>query len=109
MIPELKKVPFTTELLPKVQQVDCGDEVWEREVSDWIKAPPGCEGALNEIQHGNRVWLYDTVEDGVVGFGSLGDAVQIIPVTQERHDPGKCHHEARNREAVPRSTGGATE
>ena len=87
MAGELKTVPFTAELLPKVQSFDCGDEVWEREVSDWIKHPLGTGGALDELQHGTRVWLYYTAEDGIIGFGSLGEAVQRYPSPKDDKIP----------------------
>ena len=65
----LQKIRFTSALLPKVQQFDCGDEPWEREVSDWIKGGPG--GVLDDLQRGCEVWLYANNSGELVGFGSL--------------------------------------
>jgi hypothetical protein len=39
MATQLVRIPFPEALLPKVQGFDCGQEPWEKEVSDWIKAP----------------------------------------------------------------------
>src|SRR5262245_42150133 len=83
MSSDLTKIPFTEELLPKVQGFDCGDEPWEREVSDWIKTPRGQGGALDELQQGNHVWLYVNEADEVVGFGSLGAAMQRWPRSKD--------------------------
>src|SRR4051812_37573910 len=79
MASSLTKMPFTEELLPNVQGFDCDDEPWEREVADWIKAPRGGSGGLDELQQGNQVWLYANEESEIVGFGSLGIALQWWP------------------------------
>jgi hypothetical protein len=63
----LDKTPFSAELLPVVHGFYCGDEEWEREVSDWIKGP-----ALQELGPDCQVWLYSTADDGLVGYASLG-------------------------------------
>jgi GNAT superfamily N-acetyltransferase len=75
----LIRVPFTEELLPKVQSFACGDDSWEREASDWIKAPRGSGGGIDALEHGDQVWLYVTSHGDVVGFGSLGAAEQRWP------------------------------
>jgi GNAT superfamily N-acetyltransferase len=75
----LTRIPFTEELLPKVQGFNCGDDAWEREVSDWIKAARGGGGGIDALQHGDQVWLYVTAEGDVFGFGSLGAAEQRWP------------------------------
>src|SRR5947209_1809151 len=75
----LTRIPFTEGLLAKVQGFQCGDEAWEREVSDWIKAPRGGGGAIDALEHGAEIWLYVTAEGDVVGFGSLAQATQRWP------------------------------
>jgi ribosomal protein S18 acetylase RimI-like enzyme len=79
MAHELKKIPFAEDLLPKVQAFACGDEPWQREVSDWIKAPRGASGAVDELERGARVWLYVTEDGDLVGFGSLAATTQRWP------------------------------
>src|SRR3989442_152452 len=79
MSADLQRLPFTPELLAKVQAFDCGTEPWEGEVSDWIKAAPGEGGAVDELLQGNQVWLYITAAGELVGFGSLGEARQRWP------------------------------
>lgn len=67
----LKVLDFKPEYLnlPAIQNFDCGDEPWEREVAEWIRGGPG--GVSNDMQRGCEVWLYVTGADGLVGFGSL--------------------------------------
>ncbi len=70
----LRKVEFTEAhlALPKVQAFACGDEEWEREVADWLKAPKGQNGAVDDLERGTKVWLYLTAAGELVGVGSLG-------------------------------------
>jgi GNAT superfamily N-acetyltransferase len=72
----LGKVEFTEAhlALPKVQAFDCGDEEWEREVANWLKAPKGQNGAVDDLARGTKVWLYVTAAGELVGVGSLGMA-----------------------------------
>lgn len=77
----LKKRRFRPEdiSLDAVQNFYCGDEPWEREVSDWIKG----QGVLDDMQRG-EVWLYRTETDILVGFGSLSEPGWSYP---NRNDP----------------------
>jgi ribosomal protein S18 acetylase RimI-like enzyme len=74
----LQKTVFTEQLLPKVKDFNCGNDQWELEVSNWIKAPVGSSpvpGALDEMANTDRpceVWLYGTEQGELVGLGSLG-------------------------------------
>ncbi len=63
----LDKTPFSEDLLPLVQDFDCGDDEASKEVSDWIKGP-----VLEDIGSNCQVWLYSTEQDGIVAFSSLG-------------------------------------
>jgi len=83
MSSNLTRIPFAVDLLPMVESFGCGDEPWQREVSDWIKAPPGAGGAVEELEHGAQVWLYATEEGEVVGFGSLAAASQRWPRSKD--------------------------
>jgi hypothetical protein len=75
----LSRIDFTEQLLPKVQSFDCGSEPWQREISDWIKAPRGSGGAVDALDKHTQVWLYMDEEGNLVGFGSLGVASQRWP------------------------------
>jgi len=86
-MPGLTRIPFTPDLLPKVQGFACGDKPYEREVSDWIKAPRGGRGAIDELEQGNEVWLYLTEEGDLVGFGSFGVALQRWPRPKDPQIP----------------------
>jgi ribosomal protein S18 acetylase RimI-like enzyme len=79
MASNLVRIPFTEELLPKVQAFNCGDQPWEREVSEWIKAPRGAGGAIDELDRAAQVWLYLSGDGELVGFGSLAQATQRWP------------------------------
>lgn len=71
----MQKRIFDYSQLSRVQDFDCGQEEWEREVSDWIKSE-GPEGALAESSRSSRpckVWLYESDDGQIVGFGSLGE------------------------------------
>jgi hypothetical protein len=54
-------IAFTEELLERVAAFECGSEPWEREVADYIRAPRGTGGALDDMaNNGTQVWLYET-------------------------------------------------
>jgi len=83
MASDLTRISFTEELLSKLQAFHCGDEPWEQEVSDWIKAPRGGGGAVDELDHGTQVWLYANEAGEIVGFGSLGPATVRWPRSKD--------------------------
>ena len=75
MADSLTKHLFTADDWADVQDFDCGDEPYEKEVSDWLKGPddPTVDSALASIKHPEkpgRVWLYRSAGD-IVGFGAL--------------------------------------
>lgn len=91
-MPDLKKVVFTEEMWNDVQNFECGDRPFEKEVSTWLKAE---DGALASVIHKNKskrsqVWLYKLDVDVLVGFGALargkwrwkGQDDPQIPVTK---------------------------
>ena len=72
---DLTRENFTAEQWDKVQQFDCGEEPYQREVSDWLKRPLSEDGALtaiNNAERPGRVWLYRLRGERLVGFGALG-------------------------------------
>jgi hypothetical protein len=79
----LVRIPFTEDLLTKVQAFDCGSEPWQLEVSNWIKAPPGAGGAVDALKRGVRVWLYTDADGNLLGFGSLAEATQRWPRSKD--------------------------
>jgi hypothetical protein len=80
----LTRIPFTAELLANVLSFDCGaDALWQTEVSDWIKAPPGAGGAADAVASGTLVWLYANDVGDLVGFGSVGETVQRWPSSKD--------------------------
>jgi hypothetical protein len=77
---ELKRIVFTPELLSRVAAMDCGDAVWEKEVAEWIKSPPGAGGAVDAIGQEVSVWLYENADGQLIGFGSLAPALHLPPI-----------------------------
>jgi hypothetical protein len=71
--PLVPPVSFSESLLSEVANFDCGAESYETEVADWIRAPRGKGGALDDIANNKtQVWLYRTAANELVGYGSLG-------------------------------------
>jgi len=80
----LVRIPFEETLLPKVQSFECGAEIWQAEVADWIKKPRGAGGAIDDTENGGlQVWLYATAEGDLVGYGSFGEGMQRWPGTKD--------------------------
>src|SRR5665213_2509602 len=68
----LEKSPFAPQDIDLFQTFSCSDELWEREVSDFIQGKSN--GVLLDLERGNQVWYYYTREEGIVGFASLGES-----------------------------------
>lgn len=65
----LDVVEFTREQQGLVQGFDCGSAPWSRAISEWITGPD----VLQSIQkYGTRVFLYFTIPNSLVGYGSIG-------------------------------------
>ena len=108
----LRAEEFTPDKAPQVAGFSCGEEPWERAISEWITG----EGVFRSIvEKGSRVWLYFTQDTGeLVGYGSLGKTrrrwpspggdylnLSIIPAMgiqtayqgEPRNDPPKFSHQ----------------
>lgn len=83
MVSNLIRIPFAEALLQKVQGFDCGNEPWEKEVSNWIKAPRGADGAIDAMDYGAEVWLYSTQGGELAAFGSLSTTLQHWPRSKD--------------------------
>src|SRR4051794_31047260 len=70
----LRVIEFDDELLPLLADFECGDAVWERVVSDWIKDKPVDDNLRESLALGTKVWLYANDDNEVIGFGSLGES-----------------------------------
>lgn len=87
----LRKIPFTAELLPVVDQFDCGSDPWETPLAAWIQAGRDVKnGAIYEMRRAERkgkkleVWLHVNEANELVGYSSLGESNWPWP---EAHDP----------------------
>ena len=78
------RVPFSEADLPRLQSFGCGALPFQKEVSDWIVAPATtADSALGDMRtRGTSVWLYETDDGDVIGFGSLANRVWTIPNRQ---------------------------
>lgn len=65
---QLYAVPFTEADQARLVGFSCGIDVWSRHVSEWLLGPD----VLDSMKRGTRVWLFETEEKEVVGFGSVG-------------------------------------
>jgi GNAT superfamily N-acetyltransferase len=83
----LTKRPFTNNDLPLVQSFGCGEEPWEKEVSEWIKAPAGGGGGLDALEQEVKVWLYFDRSGNMLGFGSLAETTQRWPSSKDPKIP----------------------
>jgi len=66
---------FTEDQWDEVQDFDCGEAAYQKEVSDWLKGPFGADSALTSISNTEKpatVWLYRLPDGELVGFGALG-------------------------------------
>jgi hypothetical protein len=73
--PLVPPVPFSEILLSEVANFYCGTESYETEVAEWIRAPRGAGGALDDMANNKtQVWLYRTAANELVGYGSLGQS-----------------------------------
>lgn len=83
---ELRKIPWNDEYIETepVRSFHCGGEYWEREIEQWIKH--------DVVEERRRmppveVWLYYTDEDGLIGYGSLGESRWRWPLPSGRRVP----------------------
>ena len=78
----LRRILFAPRHLHRLADFDCGGEVWQREMTDWIKGGP--DGVLEHQAQGGEVWLYATDAREVVGFGALGVSNWRWPTNKDR-------------------------
>ena len=85
-------VVFTVDMLgwTSVQGFGCGDEAWEREITEWLKAPLGSGGAVDETFEGNTTWLYVSDDGDVVGVASVGPSSASWPKNSSPRLPATC-------------------
>ena len=92
MSSQLTFVDCTVELLGRdsVRAFDCGDEIYEREISDWLKTAVGQLGAADEILAGNRVWLAVTQATEFVGIAAIGPSTASWPKNSSPRQQATC-------------------
>jgi hypothetical protein len=65
---QLYAVDFTEADQARLGGFSCGDEPWSKHVTEWILG----SDVLDSMKRGTRVWLFETAQGEVVGFGSVG-------------------------------------
>lgn len=80
---ELQKLPWDDDYVRAVPIFDFGHEYWEREIERWIKD----EVIEARREWGTDVWLYATEDDGLIGFGSLGQSRWNWPLATSKRVP----------------------
>jgi ribosomal protein S18 acetylase RimI-like enzyme len=67
---QLYAVEFTGADQARLAGFSCGGDTWARHVAEWIQG----SDVLDSMNRGTKVWLFETAESEIVGFGSLGPA-----------------------------------
>jgi hypothetical protein len=68
---QLYAVEFTEADQARLAGFSCGEELWSRHVTEWILG----SDVLESMERGTRVWLFETEQGDVVGFGSIGPSI----------------------------------
>ena len=68
---QLYAVEFTEADQARLVGFSCGDEPWSKHVTEWIVG----SDVLESMKRGTRVWLFETAQAEVVGFGSVGTSI----------------------------------
>jgi RimJ/RimL family protein N-acetyltransferase len=70
--------------LPQVQAFFCGEERWEREITEWLRSPAGENSALQDMKnHGTEIWLH-WIEESEPAEGSSGGTDRVEAGTEKR-------------------------
>jgi ribosomal protein S18 acetylase RimI-like enzyme len=72
---QLYPVEFTEADQARLAGFSFGEEVWSKHVTEWIRG----SDVLDSMERGTRVWLFETDQSEVVGFGSVGTSVWRWP------------------------------
>jgi len=83
----MRPVKFDQSQLHRVAEFSCGDQPWKIEVAQWIKAPRGQGGALDDLSNpafNIEVWLYESPSNELIGYGALGTSRWTFPDTNNK-------------------------
>jgi ribosomal protein S18 acetylase RimI-like enzyme len=72
---QLYAIDFTEADQARLVGFSCGDEPWSKHVTEWILG----SDVLESMKRGTRVWLFETAQAEIVGFGSVGTSVWQWP------------------------------
>lgn len=65
---QLYATEFTEADQARLAGFSCGDDIWSRHVAEWIRG----SDSLDSQKRGTKIWLFETIDGEVVGFGSIG-------------------------------------
>lgn len=72
---QLYAVEFTEADQARLVGFSCGEEPWSAHVTEWILG----SDVLDSMKRGTCIWLFETAQGDIVGFGSLGTSVWKWP------------------------------
>ncbi len=75
---QLSALEFTEADQARLVGFSCGDEPWSQHVTEWILG----SDAIESMRRGTRVWLFETAQTEIVGFGSVGTSTWRWPPPQ---------------------------
>lgn len=72
---QLYAAEFTEADQARLAGFSCGDESWSAHVAEWIRG----SDVFDSMDRGTRVWLFETAQGEIIGFGSVGTSVWKWP------------------------------
>lgn len=80
---QLYAVEFSEADQARLVGFSCGANIWSRHVTEWILG----SDVLDSMKRGTRVWLFESEQGEIVGFGSLGSARWRWPLPDGTYTP----------------------
>jgi ribosomal protein S18 acetylase RimI-like enzyme len=68
---DIKPIPFFKKMIGLVENESCGTHEAGADASYWIRGD-GYPNVRTELNRSTRVWIYENMQEQIVGFGSLG-------------------------------------
>lgn len=72
---QLYAFDFTEADQDRLVGFSCGDDPWSRHVSEWVLG----SDVFDSMERGTRVWIFETEDEEIVGFGSVGKSMWRWP------------------------------
>lgn len=95
----LSAIEFSKAEQARLVGFSCGQQPWERHVTEWILG----SDVFDSIQRGTRVWLFETADGQIVGFGSVGTSVWRWPPPDGQRIDDRIDSHVGNRRTLSRA------